>query len=259
MNEKTVLYSFSDRVARITLNRPDKRNALNGETVVALENALDRATEDCAKVTILTGAGSAFCAGADLAYLQQLQVNTYSENLEDSHRLARVFQKISSHSSVIIGRIDGPAIAGGCGLATVCDFSIASEGSMFGYTEVRIGFIPAIVMVYLNNKIGSGRARDLLLSGRLVNASEAVELGLINRVVPSDELDSAVNELAETIVLQNSAQSMALVKEMFIGIQGKTQEEAVDYAAQMNAKARETDDCRKGISAFLNKEKITWQ
>lgn len=258
MSEQIVLYSFSGRVARITLNRPDKRNALNGEMVEGLSSALQKAEQDQAKVIILTGSGSAFCAGADLAYLQQLQNNSYAENLEDSHKLASVFQRISTHPSVVIAKISGPAIAGGCGLASICDFSIASEQSKFGYSEVRIGFIPAIVMVYLNSKIGSGKAKDLLLSGRIIDAEEAVNLGLINRVVPEQALDDEVENLANMLVLNNSGQSMALVKEMFAGIQGKSQEEAIHYAAKMNAKARETEDCKKGIATFLNKEKISW-
>lgn len=253
-----VLYTFNNRIAEIRLNRADKRNALNGEMVKALIAALQLAEQDRAKITVISGEGPAFCAGADLDHLQQLQINSFDDNLKDSRQLAELFQLISLHPSVVIARIHGSAIAGGCGLATVCDFSVAAKSARFGYTEVRIGFVPAIVMVYLQNKIGGGRTRELLLSGRIFDADEAAALGLINKAVPDEELDATLDELIGDLLSSNSAQSISSIKQMLVGIQGRSLAESLEYAAGMNARARETDDCKRGISAFLNKEKISW-
>jgi len=255
-----VLYEVRDRRAFITLNRPDKRNALSDKMVAALKLSFNKALDDnSVKVIILKANGNAFCAGADLKYLEQLQNNSFEENLEDSRSLADLFQLIYKASKVVIAQISGPAIAGGCGLATICDFSIASPESTFGYSEVKIGFIPAIVMVYLVNKIGEGKARDILLSGRFFDADEAVNLGLINRVVADDQLENEVEKLANSLAEKCSGQSMALVKEMLSELSGRTIDSSIDYASEMNAKARATEDCKKGISSFLNKERISWK
>ena len=199
-----VEYSVKDRICTITLNRPDKRNSLNEQVVSELKQAFGQAAEDQdVKVIVLAAKGSAFCAGADLAYLQQLQQNTFEENLADSNHLKELFYQIYMHPKVVIAKIQGHAIAGGCGLATVCDFSFAVEEAQFGYTEVRIGFIPAIVKVFLLRKIGEGKAKELLLSGDLISAVEAKEFGLVNKVVKEDELDEAVGEFARKLVKKN--------------------------------------------------------
>jgi methylglutaconyl-CoA hydratase len=254
-----VTYERNNRVAYITLNRPEKRNALNPEMVTLLNENLDKAALDneC-KVVVLQSMGDAFCAGADLAYLQQLQQNSYDENLADSEHLMRMFKRIYQHPKMIIAKIQGHALAGGCGLATVCDYSIAVPEAKFGYTEVKIGFIPAIVKVFLIRKIGEGKAREILLTGQVFDALRALNLGLINEVVSADELDHRIQEFAEQICLQTSAQSIALTKEMIDEVQNKTLDEALNYAATMNAKARATVDCKKGIQSFLNKEPLSW-
>lgn len=254
-----VEYAVKDRICTITLNRPDKRNALNEKVVSELKQAFAQAANDAnAKVIVLAAKGSAFCAGADLAYLQQLQQNTYDENLADSNHLKELFHQIYTHPKVVIAKIQGHAIAGGCGLATVCDFSFAVEEAQFGYTEVRIGFIPAIVKVFLLRKIGEGKAKELLLSGDLISADEAKDFGLINRVVKEGELDEAVNEFAKKLVKKNSGQSMQFTKQMIAQVQEMGLEEGLNYAAAQNAKARASEDCQKGIAAFLNKEKPSW-
>lgn len=254
-----VEYSVKDRTCTITLNRPDKRNALNEQVVSELKQAFSQAAEDSeAKVIVLAARGSAFCAGADLAYLQQLQQNTFEENLADSNHLKELFFQIYTHPKVVIAKIQGHAIAGGCGLATVCDFSFAVEEAQFGYTEVRIGFIPAIVKVFLLRKIGEGKAKELLLSGELISASEAKDFGLINKVVKEDELDTTVSDFAKMLVKKNSGQSMRFTKQMIARVQEMDLEEGLNHAAEQNAKARASEDCQKGIAAFLNKEKPNW-
>ena len=259
MEEQFVNYSVADRIATITLDRPEKRNALNAQVVTELQNAFTRAADDDgAKVIVLAAAGEAFCAGADLAYLQELQQNTYEENLADSMHLKKLFHQIYTHPKVVIARVQGHAIAGGCGLATVCDFSFTVPEAMFGYTEVRIGFIPAIVKVFLLRKIGEGKAKELLLSGELITAERAIGMGLINEMVPAEALNDRVNEFAAMLVKKNSGQSMTFTKQMIAQVQEMPLEEGLNHAAAQNAKARASEDCQKGIAAFLNKEKPSW-
>ena len=252
-------YSLKDRVGYIRLNRPEKRNALNFETVAELREAFGQAAADKnVKVIILGGEGKAFCAGADLAYIQQLQQNTYEENLEDSRHLKELFYQIYTHPKVVIAQVNGHALAGGCGLATVCDFSFAVPEAKFGYTEVKIGFVPAIVMQFLIRKIGEEKARELLLSGKVISAEEARAFGLINEVVEATELEKRVMDFAQELCRNNSGESMGLTKLMMAEIQEKGLDEALEYAAAQNARARSTEDCKKGIAAFLNKDELKW-
>lgn len=244
----------------LSINRPDKRNALNAETVSALIVALEDAHEDVGiRVIVLTGAGRVFSAGADLAALQGMQSASYEENLEDSQRLATLFETIRRHPKVVIGRINGHAIAGGAGLAAVCDISVAASGAKLGFTEVRIGFVPAIVSVFLRDKLGDGRLRDLLLRGHLIPAEEAVEVGLISEVVDPETLDERIAELVSEISRETSGEAVAATKTLLSDLSGLSLDEAFAYAAEANARARETDDCRAGIAAFLNREDPPWK
>lgn len=241
----------------ITLNRVERRNALNGQMVQLLHQAIQEAYDDAAcRVIILTGAGPAFCAGADLDYLQQLQQNSFDENLADSRQLKDLFALMYEGPKPIIAAIQGDAIAGGCGLATLCDFSIASPQARFGYTEVRIGFIPALVMVFLLRKVGEGIARHLLLSGDLISAQEAVECRLINRIA-SDPLQAAM-ELAANWAKNTSPNSLKTVKTMMAQIPNLGLHDALEYAATKNAETRSHEECKRGIAAFLAKEKLEW-
>ena len=255
----SILYKTQNRIAYITLNRPEKRNALNAETVSELKEAFKQAADSSdVKVIVLSGEGKAFCAGADLAYLQQLQHNTYEENLADSQHLMELFRQIYTLSKPVIAAVNGHALAGGCGLATVCDFSFSVPEAKFGYTEVKIGFIPAIVKVFLLRKIGEGRAKELLLGGQLISAEKAAQWGLINDVVAADELHQKVEAYAQMLCTQNSGQSMALTKQMIARVQELSLDEALQYAASKNAEARATADCQRGIASFLNKEALEW-
>jgi len=249
-----------DQVQTIRLNRPDKRNALSAGLVSALKSALDEAEErDHLRVIVLTGAGSAFSAGADLSSLRAMRDAGPMENQHDSRHLAELFRRIYQHPMPVIAKIKGHAIGGGCGLAIVCDFAHAAEGTKLGFTEVRIGFVPAIVMVFLRRKLGETQTRDLLLRGRLVDATTAAEMGLVARAVPEGELDAAVDDLARELARETSGSAVALTKQMLARVPGMGLDEALDYAVQMNAFARGTDDCRAGIDTFLNDEDPPWK
>ena len=250
---------IKDRVGTITLNRPDKRNALNFEFVEELKEAFAlMENNDDVKVIVLNARGPAFCAGADLAYLEKLQRFSYEENLADSTHLKELILKIYTLKKIVVAQVHGNAIAGGCGLASVCDFVFTVPEAMFGYTEVKIGFIPAIVMIFLLRKIGEGNAKQLLLTGDLIPASEAWRIGIVSKVVVSEKLEETVKEFVNKIIVENSSQAMSTAKQMIAKVQSMPLDDALNFAAEMNAQARSSDDCKKGIQAFLNKQKINW-
>ncbi len=252
-------YHTAERIAYLTLNRPDKRNALNAALVAALKEALHGANLDPAvKVIVLRANGKAFCAGADLETLQQLQQNSYEENLADSGHLAELFELMYTLPKPIVAQIQGHALAGGCGLAAICDFSFAVPAAKFGYTEVKIGFVPAIVSAFLVRKIGEGRARELLLSGDIITAERAHAYGLVNYVVGEADLESRVNAFARQLCTGTSGQSVAATKALLAQLPGLSLPASLKLAAETNAHARATDDCRRGIGAFLAKEEIGW-
>lgn len=248
--------SVDGPIGVITLQRPDKRNALSAEMVTALADAIARVRDDASvRVVVLRGDGPAFCAGADLAYLQQISQNSPMENLADSTHLMTTLQSIVDLPKPVIAMVHGPAIAGGCGLATVCDLVIAGrEHAQFGYSEVRIGFIPAIVMVYLLRKVGDTQARRLVLTAELISASEAARIGLITQVVDDADLERVTMDTARTIA-KNSASAIALSKAMLSSLHGMSLDAGLRYAASMNAIARQTEDCKLGIARFLHSSK----
>lgn len=256
---KYIQLHIADRVAALTLNRPEKRNALNYVVIRELKEAFALLESDAeVKVIVLKGSGNTFCAGADLEYLQKLQSYGLAENLHDSTHLMELYLQIHKLKKVVIAQIEGHALAGGCGLATVCDFAYAVPEAKFGYTEAKIGFIPAIVMVFLIRKIGEGRARELLLGGNTISAEKAERFGLINEVVAADKIEQHVADFAQKLCTENSGGSMQLTKQMMSDVQNLPLVEALHFAAKMNAHARETAECRQGIAAFLNKEKLVW-
>lgn len=256
---KWVKYRVEGRVGFITLSRPEKKNALNDVLVQELKSGFIKAfSDEHCKVVVLEAEGDVFSAGADLSYLKQLQTNSFQENLEDSRSLAALFELIYEGPKVVIASIQGHAIAGGCGLATVCDLSIASEEASFGYTEVKIGFIPAIVSYFLLRKIGESKTRELLLTGKVISAQLALEIGLINDTVPRSELQSSVLQLANKVIDHCSSMSLASTKKLISGLYNLDLKEAMQFTSKMNAEARSSKDCARGINAFLNKEKITW-
>jgi methylglutaconyl-CoA hydratase len=248
-----------NRIATITLNRPEKRNALNAEMVNELSEVLSKAEADeSIKAIILKANGNTFCSGADLDQLRAMQSATYEENLADSNRLKELFKKIYTLKKIVIAQVEGFALAGGCGLATVCDFTFSTPESKFGYTEARIGFVPAIVMVFLIRKIGEKKAAQLLLGADIITSDEALSLGMVNQIHPKETIEKAVFDFTQNLITQNSSQSLAATKAMINHVQGKTLDEALHFAADQNALARSSADCKRGIQAFLNKENISW-
>lgn len=254
-----ILYQVEQRVAYITLNRPDKRNAFNPDLIADLKAAFSQAEADPeVRVVVLRANGKVFSAGADLGYLKSLSQNTEEQNTADSQSLADLFHQMYIFPKIVIAQVEGHAIAGGCGLATVCDLVFAVPEAMFGYTEVQIGFVPAIVMVFLIRKIGETKARELLLSGNLVTAQEAMSIGLINVIEPDESIDEVIRNYTQRLCNTTSPDAIRLTKSMIAQVQAMPIAEALTYAATMNAKARTTDDFKRGINAFLNKERITW-
>ncbi|MFM8840069.1 MAG: enoyl-CoA hydratase/isomerase family protein [bacterium] len=245
--------SENGRIATVRLNRPEKRNALSPALLTEIHDAFNHlGSRSDISVIILEGAGKAFCAGADLEYLEHMSGFSIQENHQDSLHLKNAFHAVYTCPKPVIAKVHGPAIAGGCGLATVCDFVIAGESAIFGYSEVKIGFIPAIVMVYLLRKIGDTKARRLLLSAENISAHEAERIGLITQCVSDDALNETVMLLAESLLL-NSSSSMALTKDMIANLHGMSLESGLNYAASMNAFTRMTEDCKNGIQSFLKK------
>lgn len=232
--------------------RPDKRNALNPQMVSELTAAFRAADANSEiKSIVLRGEGPAFCAGADLEYLQSIRNNGPEENKADSLALMQMFETITQCSKPVIAMVHGAAIAGGCGLATVCDVVVASkQGAKFGYSEVRIGFIPAIVLVYLLRKVGDAQARRMTLTADVIDADEAKSIGIVSFVAEDGSLEKETMAVAQRIS-ENSSTAMAMTKEMFTALNGMTQSKGLDYAAAMNAIARQTDDCKNGIDKFL--------
>jgi methylglutaconyl-CoA hydratase len=254
---KHLLIHSENGVQTITLNRPEKRNALNPELIEELTMALyDAENCDCG-VIILTGAGSAFCAGLDLDHLQTLQAHTHEENRRDSENVARVLRTLYDFPKPLIAAVNGPAIAGGMGLATIPDFTLAVPEAKFGYTEVRIGFVPAIVASFLLRQIGEKRTRELLLTGRLLKAQEAMSLGLVTQIVNSEELMQSANALAQSL-LQNSPQAMMAVKRLLAKHARRRLDEEIEDAILANAMQRSTEDFREGVRAFLERRKPEW-
>lgn len=254
-----LLTEVRDRVAYVVLNRPEKRNALSAALVQELYTAIEGFNNTAQiRVIVLKSADKPFCAGADLGYLAQLRDFTLEENEADSQALRRLFDLIYHSPKYVISQVEGPALAGGCGLATLADCCVATPEALFGYTEVKIGFIPALVMVYLREKVSGSVMSDILLSGRTFSADEALRMQLIHRVVSAEEICGVVDQMAEQISNTTSAQAVSKVKEMMRAIPSMGRDEALDYAAMENAKARGSEDCRKGIDAFLNKEALKW-
>lgn len=255
---QTLILERNGPRAWIRLNRPDKRNALSPELLRDLDCVLSELEDDAAaRVLIITGEGKAFSSGMDLEILQEIAQRSYDENLADSKRLARLFLRIHRYPKPVIAAVNGPAIAGGCGLATVCDFTLAGSDAKFGYSEVRIGFVAAIVAAFLIRIVGEKVTRDLLLTARVIDASEAVQLGLATEVVPTDRLRARATEIAEQLC-ENSPNSLAATKWLLSRIPDDGLRSDLKRACKLNARTRGTPDCAEGVAAFLDKRKPRW-
>ncbi len=253
----TLTLAHQEKIALITLNRPDKRNAISFELLGELMSALDEVEQSRAQVLIITGSGKAFCAGLDLEELKSLLGKSHQENVQDSTRMAQVFRRVYEFPLPTIAAVNGAAIAGGTGIATMCDFTLAVPEAKFGYTEVRIGFVPAIVSSILVWQVGHKIARDLLMTGRLFDASEAHRYGLVNEVVEPERLMPRARELAAQL-LENSPSSVRLTKKLINGFLRESLDKQIPQAIEDNAQIRTTADFREGVSSFLEKRKPKW-
>jgi methylglutaconyl-CoA hydratase len=257
MNYSTLQLAFDSGVATLTLNRPEKRNAISFELIDDLVRALDEVAKSDAIIVILTGSGKAFCSGMDLDNLKALLGRTPEQNIADSRTMVRLFRSLYEFPKVTIAAVNGPAIAGGTGLALLCDLTLAVPEAKFGYTEVRIGFVPAIVSTFLLRQVGEKHARDLLLTGRIFDAEEAARLGLVNEVVPSENLMIRARELA-VLLMQNSPNSLRATKKLLNDHARAELDQEIEAAIHENAVVRTTADFREGIASFLEKRKPVW-
>jgi methylglutaconyl-CoA hydratase len=254
----TLLLEITGNVATITLNRPDKRNAISTQMMAELQTALDEIEKSHARVGIVTGAGKAFCAGMDLEMLACIAKQSPAENQEDSRRIAKMLRRIWSFPRPLIAAVNGPAFAGGCGIATLCDFTLAAPEAKFGYTEVKIGFLPAIVSVFLTRQIGEKRSRDLLLTGRIIEAAEAKEFGLASEIVPAEKLMERAHELANVLIAA-SPSSLTRSKHLLVSSAAADVDHDLERAILENARIRCTPDFQEGVASFLEKRKPVWQ
>jgi methylglutaconyl-CoA hydratase len=255
-----ITYGVQKRVARITLNWPEKNNALDDLMVSELTQAFTQTQRDAqVHAVILRSEGDFFCSGVDRSYLQRIAKYDFSQNLQESSNLMKLLQQIYTLRKPVVALIQGSALEGGCGLATVCDFVIAArETANFGYTEAHLGLIPAIVLIFLVRRIGEGHARELVLQGNIISAEEAFGLGMVNKVVPAIELEKTGTQLVQELITNNSGTSMGLIKELLARVHGMSTSDALEYASHLNALTRMTDDCKKGIDAFLNEKPLKW-
>lgn len=257
MEYRTIQLAFEGKLATLTLNRPEKRNAISFELIGDLLRALDEVANSDAIVLILTGAGKAFSSGMDLENLKALIGRTPEQNLQDSRTMVQLFRSLYEFPKVTIAAVNGAAIAGGTGLALLCDFTLATPDAKFGYTEVRIGFVPAIVSTFLLRQVGEKQARDLLLTGRLFGAEEAARMGLLSEIVPAEQLLPRARNLA-SLLMENSSASLLATKKL-LSDHGRAELDAqIEEAVRSNAGIRETADFREGISSFLEKRKPVW-
>ncbi len=254
MNEHSdVLYTIEGAVALVTLNRPEKRNALNDALISGLKQSLREADEnENVRAVVITGAGTDFCSGADLAALQKISEASVMENLSDAHSLMELFALIRRVKVPVVAAVRGRALAGGCGLATACDLVLAATSARFGYPEVKIGFVPAMVMAMLRRNVSEKRAFELITRGAEINAQEAERIGLVNRVFDDETFESQV----ETYVAafdKVSRSALILSKRLLYQMDAMTFDAALEAGVDVNTIARMTEDCQQGIARFLKK------
>jgi methylglutaconyl-CoA hydratase len=228
------------------------------EMQMELIDALEEAAQSDCRVLVLAGAGEAFCSGLDLSALQGMQDKSAVEHHTDAERVARLFLALYEMPMPTIAAVHGAAIAGGTGLATICDFTLATPAAKFGFTEVRIGFVPALVSAFVTLQIGDKRSRDLLLTGRLFDAVEAHRMGLVNEIVAPEKLAERVRELAE-VLIANSPESLMATKQLMAAQHRAWLDAAIVKALETNAISREAADFREGVAAFLEKRKPVWE
>jgi methylglutaconyl-CoA hydratase len=250
-----IKYAVERKIAIIALSRPETHNAVNERLIVELAQAFAQAQKDAGVMAIILRAeGDTFCSGTDPAYLEKIAKFEFNENLQDSSDLMKLFHQIYTHRKPVIALVQGDALAEGCGLVTVCDFILAArESARFGFTEVSSGFIPAIVLLFLVRRLGEGRAREFVLRGNILNAKQAYDLGLVSKIVPSIELNNEGVRLATELIENNSPSAMGLIKELLSRAYGMSASDALEYAMNLNALARMTDDSKRGMATRTGK------
>jgi methylglutaconyl-CoA hydratase len=257
MTYKTIQIAYDAGIATITLNRPEKRNAISFELIDDLLRGLKEVETSDALVLILTGAGKAFSSGMDLDNLKELIGRSPEQNVKDSETMVRLFRSLYEFPKVTIAAVNGAAIAGGTGLALLCDFTLAVPEAKFGYTEVRIGFVPAIVSTFLLRQVGEKQARDLLLTGRIISAEEGARMGLVNEIVAPENLMSRALQLA-ALLMENSPASLRATKKLLNDHARAELDAQIEAAVRENAAVRTTADFREGVTSFLEKRKPVW-
>jgi methylglutaconyl-CoA hydratase len=258
MGYQTLTYQQDETgIATIALTMPEKRNAISSRMIGELIAALDQAENGSPRVLVLTGSGKAFCAGMDLDELESVAKQTLEKNLEEARRVANLFSRLYGFPKPVIAAVNGAAIAGGCGLATLADVTIAVPEAKFGYTEVKLGFIPAIVAVFLRRRLADKHLRDLLLTGRLIEASDAFRIGLINEIVPAEGLMARAREIAG-LLLAASPTAIAQTKKLLLSFERAAVRAELEAAIEANADIRSTPDFREGVAAFLEKRTPKW-
>ena len=258
MSYTTLKLELDGGIGIITLNRPEKRNAISPTMIDDLLGALDEAEREPARVVILTGAGKAFCAGMDLEALRELASQTHEQHVADAERMGKMFHRVYSFPKPLISAVNGAAIAGGTGLATLADFTLAVPEATFGYTEARIGFLPAVVSVFLLRLVGEKITRELLLTGKIFDAAEAHRLGLVTQVVPQEKLMESARELAQSLIA-SSPTSLRLTKRIILRWSEKEIERDLAIAIRESAEIRRTADFREGLASFLEKRRPEWR
>ena len=255
MNTDQVLYSVDGAVARVTLNRPEKRNALNDAVIAGIKRGLKEASQDkSVRVIVISGAGKDFCSGADLSALQKIANASVAENAEDARLLLELFLLIRQLPVPVVAAVTGRALAGGCGLATACDVVLAASSARFGYPEVKIGFVPAMVMAILRRNVSEKRAFELITRGAEISAGEAKEFGLVNQVFADESFADDVNQYVAEFG-KMSASAIGLTKTLLYQMDGMAFPEALETGADVNVIARLTDDCQRSIAKFLQKDR----
>jgi methylglutaconyl-CoA hydratase len=258
MAHESIKLEIDDAVAVLTFNRPERRNAISHTMITEILQALDEVKASVARALILTGAANAFCAGMDLQSLKDFRAQSDAEIVADSRRIATLFRRLYGFPKPTIAAVNGPAIAGGCGLATLCDFTLAVPEAKFGYTEVRVGFIPALVSAYVVRQMGEKRARDLLLSGRIFSASEAQAMGIVNELLESEKLLPRARTLAQSLA-EMSPTALSHAKRLLVKFSEEDLDRETELAIEASARVRKTADFQEGLVAFLEKRKPQWR
>jgi methylglutaconyl-CoA hydratase len=252
-----VLTECSDSVLRITLNRPTVRNAFDEEVIAAMTSAAKAATDPSVRAVVLAGAGQSFCAGADLAWMTKAIAYTREENRRDAEDLARMLELLDTLPVPLNARVHGAALGGGAGLVAVSDIAIAADDTVFGFTETKLGIIPAVISPYVLAKIGSSAARELFLTGRRFTAKRARRIGLVHRTVARSKLDETVDEYLEE-VLTSGPRAVSAAKELLREIRGRRSEDVIGLTTTRIAEQRVSDEGQEGMRAFLEKRKPGW-